>query len=83
MYPAFAKDQLTTNRAAENLGGMVWLCVSKQGELQGSESGREPSLLSKPFAHRNGRSFGLSISARVPSGRPPGSETRRIDTRAA
>jgi hypothetical protein len=64
MYPACAKDQLTTNRPADQLGGMVWSCVSKQGKLQGSE----PALLSKPFAHRSGRSFGLSICARTSNG---------------
>jgi hypothetical protein len=51
MYPAFAKDQLTTNRAADDLGGLVWSCVSKQDGMQGRS---EP----KPFAHRSGRSFG-------------------------
>ena len=67
MYPAFAKDQLTTNRAADKLNGTMWSCVSKQGGVQGSE----PVLASKPFAHRSGRSFGqfdLSICVRLSNG---------------
>lgn len=64
MYPVFAKDQPATNRPADRLSVLVWSCVSKQGELQGSE----PARLSKPFAHRSGRSFGLSICARMSNG---------------
>ena len=58
MYPAFAKDQLTTRQA--DMFGTVWSCASKQGRLQSSEP--------KPFAHRSGRSFGLSICANVAMG---------------
>jgi hypothetical protein len=59
MYPAFATDQRTMNRPASVLGTTVWSCVAKQGGLLG----KEPVLTSKPFAHRSGRSFGLSICA--------------------
>jgi hypothetical protein len=61
MYPVFAKDQLTTRQA--DMFGTVWSCGSKQGRLQGCEP-----KSAKLFAHRSGRSFGLSICANVAIG---------------